>query len=234
MGLVLGLVPLAGTALASVGMGQLHKRQYVGWFAAGAVFAAAGGSLFSNMNGAKPAFAVLLGLALGCVAGIAMYAFTEFLWPRNQVNKRGNGGTARKGENFITSTVLAMLTVAFSIGVVYSAKIVESMSVMLSFAMELFWLAFSVGIHVARLGERVTMGLLLAVIVWLGQMVGMALGEGLIGASLVATLALGNGAVMYMAIYPLFADPNKSSKPQGLAASFLTGYGSALAFMAIV
>lgn len=214
-------------------MGQLHKRQYVGWFAAGAIFAAAGGSLFSNMNGAKSALAMLLGLAFGGVAGIAMYAFTEFLWPRNTVKKPGNGGIARKGENFIASTVLAMLAVAFSIGVVYSAKIVESMSVILSFTMELFWLAFSVGIHVARLGERVTMGLLFAVIVGLGQMAGMALGEGLIGASLVASLALGNGAVMYMAIYPLLADPNKSSKPQGLAVSFLTGYGVVLALMAI-
>ena len=106
--LVLALVPLGGAVLAGIAVGQTRTRQYGRWFAAGAVFAAAGASLLPAMTGAKPAFALLLGLTLGCVAGIAIYALTEFLWPRNLANLRGSGRGVRNGEKLVTNTVLAV------------------------------------------------------------------------------------------------------------------------------
>ena len=232
--LVLALVPLVGAVLAGISVGQCLTRQYGGWFAAGAVFAAAGASLLPAMTGATPAFALLLGLTLGCVAGIAVYALTEFLWPRNLANLRGSRREVRNEEKRVANTVLAVLLVAFCIGVAYSAKVAESMAVMLSLAVQLFWLAFALGTPAVKFAARATMGLALAVIVLLGLMVGMALAEGLTGTGLVASLASGFGAVMYIAVHPLLAGLGKGSEPRALAASFLAGYGAALALVAVV
>lgn len=232
--LVLAFVPLAGAVLAGISGGQCRTRQYGGWFAAGAVFAAAGASLLPAMTGATPAFALLLGLFLGCVAGMAIYALTEFLWPRNLANLRSSRREIRNGEKLVANTVLAVLLVAFCIGVAYSAKVAESMAVMLSLAVELFWLAFALATPAVRLAARATMGLALASIVLLGQMVGMALAEGLTGAGLVASLASGFGAALYVAVHPLLAGLGKGSEPRALATSFLAGYGAALALVAVV
>ncbi|WP_161984143.1 hypothetical protein [Sulfuriferula plumbiphila] len=235
--LILALVPLAGAVLAGIGVGQLRTRQYGGWFAAGAVFAAAGASLLPAMTGTKPAFALLLGLTLGCVAGIAVYALTEFLWPRNLANLRGSRREVREVRNEeerVANTILAVLLVAFCIGVAYSAKIAESMAVMLSLAVQLFWLAFALATPAVKFAARATMGLALAVIVLLGLMVGMALAEGLTGAGLVASLASGFGAALYMAVHQLLAGLDKGSEPRALAASFLSGYGAALVLVAVV
>ena len=232
--LILALVPLAGAVLAGIGVGQLRTRQYGGWFAAGAVCAATAASLLSAMTGAKPAFALLLGLTLGCATGIAIYALTEFLWPRNLTNLRGSRREVRNGEKLVANTFLAVLLVAFCIGVAYSAKVAESMAVMLSLAVELFWLAFALATPAVRLAARATMGLALAVIVLLGQMVGMALAEGLTGTGLVASLASGFGAALYVSVHQLLADLGKGSEPRALAASFLSGYGAALALVAVV
>lgn len=232
--LILALVPLAGAVLAGIGVGQLRTRQYGGWFAAGAVCAATAASLLPAMMGAKPAFALLLGLTLGCATGMAVYALTEFLWPRNLTNLRRGGREIRNGEKLVANTVLAVLLVAFCIGVAYSAKVAESMAVMLSLAVELFWLAFALATPAVRFAVRATMGLALASTVLLGQMVGMALAEGLTGTGLVAGLASGFGAALYVSVHPLLADLGKSCEPRALAASFLAGYGAALALVAVV
>jgi hypothetical protein len=238
--LILALAPFVGAVLSGISTGRLRTRPYMGWFAAGAVFAAAGASLLPAMNGPKPAFAMLLGLTLGCVAGIAVCAVAEFLWPRERTNMRGGGRAkpvraARNGANLAANTLLAILLVAFSMGVVYSAKNAESMAGMLSLAVELFWLAFAVGAPAVRLATRATTGLLLAVIALLGQILGMAVTEGLTGTYLVASLALGFGAAMYVAVHPLLADlGNTRSEPRVLTASFLAGYGAALVLVAFV
>ena len=232
--LILALVPLAGAVLAGIGVGQRRIRQYGGWFAAGAVFAAAGASLLPALTGTKPAFALLLGLTLGCVAGIAIYALTEFLWPPNLTNLRGSRREVRNEEKRVANTILAVLLVAFCIGVAYSAKVAESMAVMLSLSVQLFWIAFALATPAVKFAARATMGLSLAVIVLLGLMVGMALAEGLTGTGLVASLASGFGAAMYMAVHPLLAGLDKGSEPRALAASFLAGYGAALALVAVV
>lgn len=232
--LVIALAPLVGAVLAGIDGGQLRTRQYGGWFAGGAVFAAAGASLLPAMTGVKPAFALLLGLTSGCVAGIAIYALTEFLWPRNLANLRGSRREVRNEEKRVANTILAALLVAFCIGVAYSAKVAESMAVMLSLAVQLFWIAFAHATPAVKFAARATMGLALAVIVLLGLMVGMALAEKLTGAGLVASLASGFGAVMYMAVHPLLAGVGKGSEPRALAASFLAGYGATLALVAVV
>lgn len=232
--LILALVPLAGAVLAGGGAGKMRTRRYGGWFAAGAVCAATAASLLPAMTGAKPAISLLLGLALGGAIGVAIYAFTEFLWPRNLVNLRGSGREVRNGEKFVANTVLVVLLVAFCIGVVYSAKIANSMAVMLSLAVELFWLAFSLGTPVIRLSARTTMGLALAVIALLGQMMAMVLAEGLTGTGLVVSLASGFGAVMYIAVHQLLDGLGKGGESRAMAASFLAGYGAALALIAVV
>ncbi|BBP04504.1 hypothetical protein SFPGR_19260 [Sulfuriferula plumbiphila] len=232
--LILALVPLAGAVLAGIGVGQLRTRQYGGWFAAGAVCAATAASLLPALTGTKPAFALLLGLSLGCVAGIAIYALTEFLWPPNLANLRGSRREVRDEEKRVANTILAVLLVAFCIGVAYSAKVAESVAVMLCLSVQLFWLAFALATPAVKFAARATMGLALAVIVLLGLMVGMALAEGLTGTGLVASLASGFGAVIYMAVHPLLAGLDKGSEPRALAASFLAGYGAALALVAVV
>ncbi|WP_170227471.1 hypothetical protein, partial [Sulfuriferula plumbiphila] len=220
--------------LAGIGVGQLRTRQYGGWFAAGAVCAATAASLLPALTGTKPAFALLLGLSLGCVAGIAIYALTEFLWPPNLANLRGSRREVRDEEKRVANTILAVLLVAFCIGVAYSAKVAESVAVMLCLSVQLFWLAFALATPAVKFAARATMGLALAVIVLLGLMVGMALAEGLTGTGLVASLASGFGAVIYMAVHPLLAGLDKGSEPRALAASFLAGYGAALALVAVV
>ncbi len=234
---MLAFAPLAGVLLARAAAGWHGLRLYPGWFAAGAVFAASAASILPAVNGSGPALAAAVGLILGCIMSIAVYAMVDRLWPLGPARMRGGGQkkialTARNNVRHNASAVLSILLVAFSMGIVHSVGGTPT-AMMAPFAAELLWLGFATRRSAARMVTQATEGLLLSLIALLGQMVGMAVSQGATEAYLVAVLAVGFGAAMYVAIHPLLAGLDKAGEPRAAAASFLGGYGGTLLLAAI-
>lgn len=232
----LALAPLAGSALAGISARYIPS---LGWFTLGAVFAAARANLLPTMTGAGSVLALLLGLALGCLAGMAVRALTDFLWRRDPAGARGGrrmkaARVTQKRTKLLLNTTLATLLVAFSMGTAHAARAAQSEMAMIALALEIFWLACMSGDPADGFATRVTEGMLLSGVALLGQMAGMALAKGASGTASIVHIALAFGGAMYVAVRALLAHPRGAVAPRALAVSLWAGYGGTLAFMPLV
>jgi len=235
----LAFAPLAGAALAGIGTQQRRIGSYLGGFALGAVFAAARANLLPAMTGAGSALALPVGLALGCLAGMAVRALTEFLWRGDPSGARGGrrvkaARATQKRTKLLLNTTLSTLLVAFSMGTAYAARAAAPEMAMIALALEIFWLASLTGDPAEGLATRVTEGILLSSVALLGQMAGMTLAKGVSGTEPVLSIALGFGAAMYVGVHALLAHPRRAIAPRALAVSLWVGYGGTLAFVPFV
>lgn len=235
----LAFVPLAGSALAGIGARQRRIGPYLGGFALGAVFAAARANLLPAMTGAGPAFALLLGLALGCLTGMAVRAVAEFLWPVDLASVRGGrrmktSRATQKRTKLLLNATLSTLLVAFSMGTAHAARAAAPEIAMIALALEVFWLASMISDPADGFATCVTEGILLSSVALLGQMVGMALAKGTDRTEPALSIALGFGAAMYVGVHALLAHPRRAIAPRALAVSLWAGYGGTLAFVPLV
>lgn len=212
---------VAGGVLAAFRPPGPWPRSAVQHLAAGVVFAAVAGELLPEMKDQHQPLPIIVGFASAVMVMLVVRQLTEPV-------AGGAAGEAASNTGLLVTVGIDIAVDGLLVGIGFAAGAETGLLITVALTLEAFFLGLAMATELARAGaaRRQIIGVAagLAAVLAVAAGTGALLLDGLSGASFVAVLAFGAGALLYLVTEELLVEAHEVPETPLLTAMFFVGF----------